>query len=797
MPTLRLLRRSHFTGPIRLLISALLGAAVAVHLHPVEVNAQDGTGDTDIPASGNGYEIRIPYPAGSYYGINFIQPHEPWLTLGRSSGAGIVRWQFNWRDHEISPGEWTWVASDRPIEAWNNSGLGVHAILHNPPDFAKANPSSGLVPTNLALPWNDPGNGWAQFCYQFASRYRGKIASYEIWNEPDLNQYWEGSPEEYFLAMKSCYLAIKAADPNPPVSMAGMAILIERGFLPEVIRMAASDPEGAAHNYYFDVANVHAYADPDLVYSLTQHVRSVLHTYGLGDKPIWVTETNVALSGFGRFARRDWGHVSEEEQAWYIIQAVANAHAAGAQRLMFFRLADDGMDEAFGLIGNDRVPRPSYRALQLATSLIHDVVQVRREIRQGVNVTYLIRSDGARIVVLYSEAGTALNFEVEASQAAAVLIDANGDYSTIRPEEGTYTVMLPPASGRDYSGGPGYAVGGPPLIIVEQDKEGPLASVEIISIPGEDDHLVVRWAGDDGDFGTGVESFDVEVSFNEGPWETVLAGTTESQTGYDILEDGRYSFRVRAVDRAGNFGEFSYPVSIDLVHQGTLLIEVTDLRGQGVPYARVTLGDGTLHDAGPNGVVEISAEPGVLLIESIDGSAQGRLVPNDPYEIQLLEEAFAAWMLTPLQDLITNGHFELGSEGWQWSAPEDVETTATDDPERGAVLRLAGSRRPWGSPSASTTVDIPVGWPGALLSFYYRVPEGEPILRVRAITEEGQATLWQSTGNSRRFERVWVDMSSYQGQRVTLVWELFVEKGGVRAAAEIDDVVFGNVPELP
>jgi hypothetical protein len=803
MPTFCFACRSSSAVSSRPLLIAAVTVILLASLLSAEARAQDGEQPATPPFAGEG-EPRTPHSAQEYYGLNFVAPFQPWLRYGLETGAGTVRWQFNWRDHETSPGTWVWQAADGPIRSWNNAGYRIHAILHNPPDFAKVR-SDGLMPHNVRLPWTDPANGFAQYCYKFAQRYRGQIDSYEIWNEPDLNIYWDGTAEEYFYLMKSCYLAIKAADPDVTVAMAGMVILAERNFLPEVLRLAASDPEGSANNYFFDVANVHMYADPSLVYSLTQHTRRLLTTYGQGDKPIWVTETNVALAGYGDFPNRDWGHVTPEEQAWYVIQATANAYAAGADRLMFFRLADDDMDEYFGLMTNNYTLRPSYRTLQIVTSLVHDIVAVRREIRQGVIITYLVRSDGARITILYSETGTGLNLTLEAHQTAAVVITATGGSSTVRANNGVYTVTLPTARGRDFSRAEQYAVGGPPLIVVEQDTQPPVSWIEVHPIPETNGQVTIKVYSDDGEFGTGTESYEIQVSINDGEWQPLAAGVTETEMLYDISDGGNFAFRVRAVDRAGNMGEFSQPVSTSLTRTGTLLIEVRDLRGQPVPYARVTLSDGTLYDADEHGIVTIVAEPGLIRVSSIDGSGQGRLTPSQPYEIELLEQSLASWTLMPLQDLIENGQFEFGLQGWTWSAPADV-LTSRFDAQRGAVLRLQGVMRPWGPPAAATTVDVPPGWTGGLVSFYYRLDELQrpigssqtpPYLRLRAFTETEQDILWYATEPSADFQRVWVDMSAYEGQQVALVFELIGPKLGSEGAAEIDDVIFGNVPVLP
>jgi hypothetical protein len=770
-----------------LMLSALPVRAQDAPIDQPSAIQDDGDDENPVPPE------RTPISAGTFYGLNFVQPFDPWLSIASESGAHTVRWQFNWRDAEISPGVWDWRASDDPVSAWNEAGIQIHAILHNPPDWSKAN-SGGLVPTNYALPWDDPANGWGQFCYRFAQRYKGQIASYEIWNEPDLNQYWESSASEYYQLMKTCYKAIKAADPNVTVAMAGMVLVVERDFFPTVVRLAAEDPEGPANNFFFDVSAIHMYADPNLVYSLTVYTRRILSTYGMDYKPIWITETNIALAGHGRFMQADWGHVSEQEQSWYVLQASANAFAAGADRLMFFRLADDGMDESFGLVHQNGSARSGYKALQIATALMHNVVEARREIRQNVVITHLLRSDGARVVVLFSEAGSGLNIDLEATQAAAVLIDSSGRASTIGAQDGLYTIGVPPAVNRDFSRG--HALGGPVVILLEQDKEAPIVVADTVPVDGNPGKVLVRWAGSDGLYGTGIVSYELQVSIDDGPWQTWQAGVVQSEELFDISAGGRYAFRIRAIDKAGNIGEFSNVVATSLVVQGTLLMHITDLRGQHVPFARVTLSDGTLHDADARGMVTITTEPGLVRIASIDGSAQGNLNPGQPFEIELSELTETVWMLQPLQNLIRNSQFEFGSQGWYWSSPADVSTTLNDSGE-GSILQLHGMRRAWGLPAASTEVDIPQGWNAAVLSFRARISRPGGVLRVRVITATEQETLWKSTDTMLDFERIWINLSHYEGQHVMLRFELVSDKGDPAGAAEIDEVILGNVPVLP
>lgn len=727
-----------------------------------------------------------------YYGLNFVQPAEPWLALARQSGAGVVRWQFNWRDIEPSRGNWNWGVTDGAIRAWNNAGLSIHAILHNPPDDAKQNPT-GLVPTNIHLPWDHPDNRWGHFCNEFAARYRGQIGSYEIWNEPDLDSFWEGTPQEYYYVLRSCYMGIRAADPSTPISMAGMAMLIEPEFFPELLSIIVNDPNAAANNYYFDVANVHMYVSPELVYSLTLDMKRTLSLYGLGSKPVWITETNIPLRGAGIAPDYPfWRYATQDEAAWYVLQAASNAYAAGADKLMFFRLADDGMEEAFGLVGGDGQIRPSYQALQLATTIMRDIVEAQREVRSGVVITTLRRADGARIVTMYSVTGVTVDLKIPAEKSAGVLINAVGGHSTIEPgEDGSYTVTLLPARGRNLSRLEDYSVGGPPLVIVEYDDEGPLASLSAETLPDDATRALVRWQGDDGEYGTGVSAFDVEVSQNGGTWFTWRSQTTDVEGIYDLSGGGTYAFRVRATDNAGNLGNYSEEASVKLV--GRLDAQIVNLRGQPVPFARVELADGSLHDADASGHIILETTQGSIEPELVDGSAHGTLHPP-PVEVTLGEVVSVTWALRPSQNLLDNGNFERNLRDWTLTAQFDGGIVDLQT-EQGKVLRLHGGRRPWGAPGASTVVDLPGQMTDAVLSFAYRMPVADQRLRVRLVTADGQqVTVWQTGETTLTFERVSVDIGAFAGQTVDLRFELWGEKG-VSGTAEIDDVIVTGVPK--
>ena len=247
------------------------------------------------------------------FGLCFIEPEEPWLSLAYDAGARVNRWQINWRDIEHEEGNFYYGWYDPQIRAMREKGFEISAILTYPPDWATEKGS--VVPRNLYLPYDDPANYWGRFVRKVVERYRGQIASWEIWNEPDLEIYWDGTAKDYYQLLKVAYQAAKAADPTCRVAMGGMSHWEDPRFFERVVRLAVHDPEAPAHNYFFDAVAWHWYSRPSLLYDKALWCRQVLAKYGL-TKPIWVNETNVPLWGeWPGPETRQPDHATLDEQA--------------------------------------------------------------------------------------------------------------------------------------------------------------------------------------------------------------------------------------------------------------------------------------------------------------------------------------------------------------------------------------------------------------------------------------------------------------------------------------------------
>ncbi len=176
------------------------------------------------------------------------------LKLIQDAGFHWVKQLFSWQDIEgAGKGQYDWSKPDRILDQVEKYGLKLVVRLSEDPDrpFWAGSP---------------PGNAgdFAEFVAAVASRYKGRIAAYQIWNEPNLAREWgkqRPDPAGYARMLKMCYTAIKAIDPDAIVISAGMAptgtdtneAMPDIKFYEQMYKAMGGDSDG-----YFDMLGAHA-----------------------------------------------------------------------------------------------------------------------------------------------------------------------------------------------------------------------------------------------------------------------------------------------------------------------------------------------------------------------------------------------------------------------------------------------------------------------------------------------------------------------------------------------------------
>jgi len=435
----------------------------------------------------------------------------------------------------------------------------------------------------------NPDNPWADFVYNTVQRYKpgGTLATqeewptgvgvrhWEIWNEPDLSQFWTGTVAEYYQLLRVAYQSIRAADPEATVLLGGLAFWDKENWLSGLLSLTGGDPARA----YFDVLSFHYYwSIYDGEHWMTR-ARDTLDDSGLRDTPIWITESGVPV--WDDYPATDYHVPSDspwratmEEQAAYVIQNAALAFHHGIERLYHFMVHDDcgnAPPDAFGLRQNfsphDCNPangkrRPSYAAYQLAAEQFRDLIPLwRTETAHQDQIAFYRPDDGSRVLVLWATEGAPAAATINATGQEAELHWIEPMFSppdttgilrtmTLTPADGIYTLTLPQATNQN-SYPPSttdYFIGGRPYILIERDTLPPTSGLEPLPPVSEED-IQLRWHGEDP--GSDIATYDVWVSEDDGPLQLWIT-TAETSASYPGLTGHIYGFAVRARDRAGN-----------------------------------------------------------------------------------------------------------------------------------------------------------------------------------------------------------------------------------------------------
>ena len=333
-------------------------------------------------ASGFAYGFNVAW-RGDEDGAAFNQRT---AEMVRQAGFQWVRFQVRWESLEPRPGEWDFRPIDRVLPVYEAAGLSVLASVVGAPEWARA-ANGGIVA--------DPAT-FREAMRRLASRYRGRIHAWEIWNEQNLAHELHGPVrvQPYCAVLRAGYEGVKAGDPEALVVFGG---LTPTGVNDPTIAMddvayleAFYALDGGSCTRYFDVLGAHANATlnppdtlwperpgpgpgwrdhPSFYFRRVEQLRAVMERHG-DRRPVWITEfgwtTNNPAPGY------EYGqYVSEEQQAEYLVRAfeIARTRWPWVTGMFVWCLnfstivGPDDEKGPWSVLNPDWSPRPAYRAL--------------------------------------------------------------------------------------------------------------------------------------------------------------------------------------------------------------------------------------------------------------------------------------------------------------------------------------------------------------------------------------------------------------------------------------------------
>ncbi len=333
-------------------------------------------------------------------------------------GQAIVREHFRWNHIEAADDEWDFARVQTQVDMAQQHNVKLIPQVGYDVDWAKTGEGdSSLIPEE-----------YGEFTRKVAEKYCDVIKDYELWNEPNIDVFWEPepNPQHYGLLVKQAYENIKAVCPDARVSIGGLASyslddhFYERWwFLKELY---AEHPD---IGNYFDVLALHPYSalmsyppeydelngeyQAEGQVLMIEMARDILAEIGKPDVPIWFTEVGWPSLSLG-----------EEACARYMTRSALLASRDRIEAYLWYTFFDsepepgalDDFNNYFGLFGypedteQPRREKKTWQAFKNLATVVGDARFVRDlsddlELPDDVYVLGFLREDGTRLLAAW------------------------------------------------------------------------------------------------------------------------------------------------------------------------------------------------------------------------------------------------------------------------------------------------------------------------------------------------------------------------------------------------------------
>jgi beta-xylosidase len=305
-----------------------------------------------------------------------IQRH---LRLAKELGVKYLRCAFSWNGIEKSQGAYDWRFWDNLVDLANQQGIELIPYVAYTPEWAASKNEEF---------WRQPPRDsrlFADFMYQIANRYKGKIHAWELWNEPDLHEYWTGSAENFAELVKQAAVQVRRADPQAVIVLGGMS-----GGPDEFFRKLISEYHVDG---YVDVIAMHAYAeswDEDRSEAVYQkRLEQMYELVQATGADLWLNEMGYAdyrsspahASQYGTNIYYKYEHTSQYAAAFLMkthLMSLASGRLSmtGWYRIDDFpienkRVSEDLVNYHLGLTDKKGSRKPAFFAFQFFNSLFN------------------------------------------------------------------------------------------------------------------------------------------------------------------------------------------------------------------------------------------------------------------------------------------------------------------------------------------------------------------------------------------------------------------------------------------
>ncbi len=352
------------------------------------------------------------------------------FELLKKHNIKFLRISFGWDAIESQQGTYDWLFWDDYVNtAVDEYGLTLLPYICYVPIWN----STGAQDTMLY--WNYPPKdfeAYGNFLKALVTRYKDKIKTWELWNEPDIWIYWQGTREEFVKFMKIAAKAVREADPEAKIVFPGIA------YDPNFIKDLFKNHEMSS---LFDIVNIHNYYETwhhspiEHIVNYINEVYDVVVRYG-DNQPIWMAEVGYSTFRKGASvsdsytAYYDYEH-TPEYQAKQLIKTLTLVASTGKITATAWYeikdlppsenvIGDNDNNRYLGVAYADHRPKPAARAVTFFNQLfsipyksINNEVKVDRTIGSETEVQSFETADGDILILSWVKTATAGRKDVQ------------------------------------------------------------------------------------------------------------------------------------------------------------------------------------------------------------------------------------------------------------------------------------------------------------------------------------------------------------------------------------------------
>jgi hypothetical protein len=232
-----------------------------------------------------------PVPS-TYFGMHVHHPEANWPNVGFGS---IRLWDTmtKWSDIEKQEGQWDFQRLDLLVQTAEAHHEHILLTLGQTPAWLSSKPTR--PPFAAGDKRNEKGReAWEQYVRTVVRRYRGRIEAYEVWNEPNLDQFYTGDIPTLVELTQIASRAVHGEDPQ--------ALVVSSSFTERSGLAWLTDFLHAGGATTVDVIGYHFYvfpSPPEQQIELTNRIHGILTNNSSRPLPLWDTEVGWSTKNFG------------------------------------------------------------------------------------------------------------------------------------------------------------------------------------------------------------------------------------------------------------------------------------------------------------------------------------------------------------------------------------------------------------------------------------------------------------------------------------------------------------------